>query len=333
MEFVFTQEQVNFVGSVVRMGEYYGGFTEFLSPDNLKAAVIKPDLWDPQINRALAEAAEHYGTFIDPCRIGRATDKGKVERFVPVAREQFRILKRLHPGADRGELNRLILDWCRTEYGQREHGSTGVAPMELFKEEREQLKALPDERYEVPLWAAVHVHAGDQFFSFSGMRFSIPGKYKGRELWTRYTEPMLQVYEKEQLVRQYVVREGKRMYWTSEDFPVETRHMINGGYPKRLIWQAHKYGAAASELIGSVLEPHAYLNARRARGMLDVLSKHCGSSYFEAVCLRACQRQVKLPKTLKRMMERERDRPTAERQLELSPLGSQMVRDIRYYLN
>jgi transposase len=79
VQFVRTQDQVSFVGSVVSMFEYYDGVSEFISIDNLKSGVIKPDLWDPQINRALAEAAEHYGVFVDPCRISRATDKAKVE--------------------------------------------------------------------------------------------------------------------------------------------------------------------------------------------------------------------------------------------------------------
>ncbi len=78
VQFVRTQNQASFVGSVVDMVEYYDGVTGALSLDNLKSGVVKPDLWDPQFNRALAEAAEHYGVFIDPCRVGCATDKGKV---------------------------------------------------------------------------------------------------------------------------------------------------------------------------------------------------------------------------------------------------------------
>ena len=52
-----------------------------------------------------AEVADYYGVFIDPCRVGKSTDKGKVERLVPLARELFRLLKRLYPEADLGALN------------------------------------------------------------------------------------------------------------------------------------------------------------------------------------------------------------------------------------
>ena len=315
------------------MLEYYGGRTEFVSTDNLKAAVIKPDLWDPKLNRAFAEVAEYYGFFIDPCRVGKPTDKGKVERFIPVARELFRMLKAVHPSVDLAELNRLALKWCREVYGAREHGTTGIPPMEAFEAERGVLKPLPSERFAVPVWKHVSVHGGDQFFSFRGRRFALPAKWKGYKVWARYASPLLRVYDDEKLIRQYVVNQRQRVYWTAEDFPAEVRAMMDGGYPAWLLKQAQVYGQAAVALIASVLQPHAYLNARRARGMLSVMEAHRGQPYLEEVCRRATQRSVTLPQTLKRMLEAQRSRADFKDGLPVSALGSRMVRDVRYYLN
>ena len=333
VQFVYSQDQKSFVGSVVLMVEFYRGCTQFISPDNLKSGVIKPDLWDPQINRALAEAAEHYGLFVDPCRVGRSTDKAKVERFVPVARELFRMLKALYPGADLAELNRHALQWCREDYGRREHGTTGVPPMQAFEVERLSLKPLPAERFEVPEWKQVLVHPGDQFLTFHKMRFSLPKVWRGKPLWARYVAPMLQLYDNEHLIRQYVVNAHQRIYWVEQDFPAEVRTMMNGGYPAWILEKGRSYGAAAVELLAAVLQPHAYLNARRARGMLDVMATHYGRVYFDEVCQRAKSRSVVLPATLKRMLEAAAQRPTFQQELPLSQLGAQMVRDIRYYTN
>ena len=322
------------MGSVVLMLEYYGGATQFISPDNLKSAVIKPDLWDPQINRALAEAAEHYGVFVDPCRVARSTDKGKVERFVPVARELFGMLKALYPSADLGELNRHALQWCREDYGRREHGTTGVAPMEAFEVERSTLKALPAERFQAPEWKHVSVHAGDQFLTFNKSRFSLPPAWRGLRVWARYAAPLLQLFDNnEHLLRQYVLNDHQRIYWVAEDFPAEVRTMMNGGYPGWILEKGRAFGPAAVELLASVLQPHAYLNARRARGMLDVMATHHGRSYFEEVCQRAKSRSVVLPATLKRMMEAAARWPAFQHELPLSEFGAQMVRDVRYYTN
>ena len=137
----------------------------------------------------------------------------------------------------------------------------------------------------------------------------------------------------EPLIRQYVVNGSQRIYWVPEDFPAEVREMMNGGYPAWILKQAREYGQSAVELLASVLHPHAYLNARRARGMLDLMQAHYGQPYFEEVCLRARRRSVVLPATLKRMLEAAQQRPAFEQQLPLSALGAKMVRDIRYYTN
>ena len=331
MQFVFSQDKVSFVGSVVLMLEYYGGSTQFISPDNLKSAVIKPDLWDPQINRALAEAAEHYGVFVDPCRVARSTDKGKVERFVPVARELFGMLKALHPSADLTDLNRRALQWCREDYGRREHGTTGVAPMEAFEVERATLKALPAERFQVPDWKQVSVHAGDQFLTFNKSRFSLPPAWRGLRVWARYTAPLLQLFDHhEHLIRQYVLNDHQRIYWVAEDFPAEVRTMMNGGYPGWILEKGRAFGSAAVELLASVLQPHAYLNARRARGMLDIMATHYGRPYFEEVCQRAKSRSVVLPATLKRMLEAAARRPVFPTRT--APLGARRADGARHSL-
>jgi hypothetical protein len=244
------------------------------------------------------------------------------------------MLKALHPSADLGELNRRALQWCREDYGRREHGTTGVAPMEAFEVERPTLKALPPERFQAPEWKQVSVHAGDQFLTFNKSRFSLPPAWRGLRVWARYAAPLLQLYDNsERLIRQYVLNDHQRIYWVAEDFPAEVRTMMNGGYPGWILEKGNGYGPAAVELLASVLQPHAYLNARRARGMLDVMATHYGRPYFEEVCQRAKNRSVVLPATLKRMLEAAAQRPIFQQELPLSAVGAQMVRDIRYYTN
>jgi hypothetical protein len=108
--------------------------------------------------------------------------------------------------------------------------------------------------------------------------------------------------------------------------------MMNGGYPAWLMQKAAEYGEAAAALVQSVLRPHAYLNARRARGMLDVMTAHHSRAYFEDVCLRARRRSVSLPATFRRMLEAAEKHPLWQGELPLSATGAQMIRDIRYYI-
>ena len=100
------------------MFEYFGGVPKRIVLDNLKAGVIKPDLYDPRLNRSYQELAEHYDIFVDPARIKAPKDKGKVERDVRTVRQAVRKIMVLNPTASLGELNGLASHWCRDEYGQ-----------------------------------------------------------------------------------------------------------------------------------------------------------------------------------------------------------------------
>src|SRR5690242_12244000 len=68
---------------------FFGGAPRRLVTDNLKAGVIKPDLYDPKLNRTYAELAQHYGMLIDPARARKPKDKPRVERPIPYVRDSF----------------------------------------------------------------------------------------------------------------------------------------------------------------------------------------------------------------------------------------------------
>lgn len=335
IQFVYTQNQSSFAESFIDMFEYYGGLTEIQSIDNLKAGVIKPDLYDPKLNRTLLEVAEYYGTFIDPCRVGKPTDKAKIERFIPSAREVFRTFKKIHPTADIHTLNAHALSWCREEYGRKEHGTTGREPMQVFEEvEKQTLKPISEERLEVPVWAPAHVHRGDQMFTFDKKRYSVPAFYKGQDLWVRYTgkNRLLRVFSDRRLIREYVVT-GKAINYFDEDYPEVKREMMNGGYPRYLLNQAKDYGEASYGLVESILKPHAYLNCRRAQGVLEIMKKYSKKPFYEEVCGEALRSGVKLPRTFKAMLQAQEKQLQLDIKIGISDLGRQMIRDASYYLN
>jgi len=61
---------------VLRRGGAAAGFRQ------LEDRVIRADLYDPLLNRAYAEMAEHYGCLIDPARAAKPKDKPRVERVM-----------------------------------------------------------------------------------------------------------------------------------------------------------------------------------------------------------------------------------------------------------
>jgi len=331
--FVYTQDQESFVASNVEMVEFFGGVTEFITIDNLKAGVIKPHLYDPLLNRSYAEFASHYGTFINPCRVAKATDKGKIERLVPQARELFRRLKEIHPAFSFGELNSAARTWCCEEYGATKHGTTGIPPVELFREEEKaSLIALPTARFEVPVWKPVKVHR-DRFFMFNGKNFCMPFEFRGKTLFVRKSGVLLRVFSPDyRLLREYVLS-GKRFSWLPGDFPDDREALMRGEYPQWLMGRARSFGPAAEKLIRTVLEPHAYLNARRARGILTVLEKYRSHPFREEICGKAMLKRIFIPKQIALMLEAEKRQYHFDFIIPMSEGGRAMTRDVKEYFN
>lgn len=333
VEFVFSQDQESFVSSHIHMVEFYGGITKFLTIDNLKSGVIKPDLYEPKLNRAYFEFAEYYGTFINPCRVGKADDKGKVERSVPQARELFRRLKELHPSATLHELNTKARRLCREEYGMKKHGTTGIEPLLLFEqEEKAALLELPKHRFLVPVWKYPIVQP-DRFFSFNGKYYAMPYSFRGTQVRVRKTNNTLQVFDTTHtLVRSYTIT-GKLFSSLPGDFPEDREAMMNGEYPQWILRKAGLYGPKAEELVATVLKPHAYINARRARGILTVLQKYQSEPFFNDICGKALQKRVHSPKQLTNMFESEKLQTHFTFISSTSPQGQAMVRDVSEYFN
>lgn len=48
---------------------YFGGSCRYVVLDNLKEGVLKPDLYEPQINPVYAATLAHYGVVADPARV------------------------------------------------------------------------------------------------------------------------------------------------------------------------------------------------------------------------------------------------------------------------
>jgi transposase len=93
--------------------------------DTLKSGVLKPDLYDPTLNRAYAERERHYGFVADPAKVGEPKHKGKVERSIPAVRKHL-LAGRTFREMD--EANERALPWCKTGMGMEIHGTPASKP-------------------------------------------------------------------------------------------------------------------------------------------------------------------------------------------------------------
>jgi transposase len=141
------------------MFSFFQGLPVTVKLDNLKSGIIKPDLYDPKVNRSYRELSEHYGFFIDPCRVASPQDKGIVERDVQTIREEFRKMLAINPLLTLSDANQQIKNWIINTYGQRKHGTTHLHPYHTFTSiEQPKLLSLPPDEYEISEWKTAIVH-------------------------------------------------------------------------------------------------------------------------------------------------------------------------------
>jgi transposase len=80
-----TQQLADFVSATTRALEYFGAVPELIMPDQLRSAVSRPCLYEPEINATFSEMGQHYGCAIVPARPKKPRDKAKVEVGVQIA--------------------------------------------------------------------------------------------------------------------------------------------------------------------------------------------------------------------------------------------------------
>ncbi|CAH2603472.1 protein of unknown function [Rhodovastum atsumiense] len=85
-EATWTQGQEDYwLGAHVRALTAIGGCPEKLVPDNLRSGVTDASYYDPVLNRAYQQLAQHYGIAVVPARVRRPRDKSSVEGAVKYA--------------------------------------------------------------------------------------------------------------------------------------------------------------------------------------------------------------------------------------------------------
>ena len=123
---------------------YFGGCPQYVVLDNLKEGVIKPDIYEPELNRVYAAMLAHYSVVADPARIQDPNRKGTVESAIQ--HTQATALKGRRFESIEVQ-NTYLTHWEETWAAKRIHGRAKRQVEEMFQEERPHLNSLPIEGF------------------------------------------------------------------------------------------------------------------------------------------------------------------------------------------
>lgn len=119
---------------------YFGGVASYVVLDNLKEGVLKPDLYEPELNPIYSAMLAHYGVVADPARVADPNRKGSVENAIQhtqgtaLAGRRFETLE---------AQNEFLRHWEENWASKRIHGSTRRQVEAMFQEEKPHLRPLP----------------------------------------------------------------------------------------------------------------------------------------------------------------------------------------------
>jgi transposase len=293
VEASWTQNLEDWLGSHVRALRFFGGAPAAFVPDNLKSGVNKAHRYDPQLNRAYAEFAEHYGLAILPARVRKPRDKAKVETAVQIV-ERW-ILARLR---DRQffclmELNSAITqlrEQLNDKPLQKLDGSRRSRFIEL---DQPALKSLPVRHYEYAQWKCAKVHP-DYHIELDHAYYSVPYRHIGQRVDVRVSANMLEIFSQRQLIASHrrLTQRGARSTLDAHR-PANHRALIDTSI-QRLLQRAEQISPAVARVLIQQFnrKKHPEEALRAAQGILrlaaDFSAQRLAAACERALILKAC---------------------------------------------
>jgi transposase len=288
IEAVESQRVEDFIACCENALQYYGGSPRAIVPDNLKAAVIKPHRFEPQLNENFEAFADHYGMTVLPARAYKPKDKALVEGTVKLAyRKIYAALPTTLPvGLDalNAELHRLLDHYN----GQLFSGRTYSRRDQFAEIEAETLQPLPAERFELrrSLQASVlkngHINlAPDKHY------YSVPYAFIGRKVRVFYNKSRVEIFYRHQVIAEHQRIRTAYQYTSVADHLASHHRVLSEWSPQYFLEKARTISPVVEDYIGKVLlrRHHPEQAFKSCRGILS-FARRLGEKRLIAACQR-----------------------------------------------
>lgn len=274
----------------------FGGVVRYVVLDNLKQGVIRPDLYEPELNALYAALLAHYGAVADPCRVRDPDRKGTVENAIQ--HTQNTALKgRKFESIE--EQNAHLAHWEERWAAPRIHGRKKRQVLAMFAEEKPHLLPLPVQ--------------GMRFFR-QEMRtvddagcVQVDGSYYAASPAPLYTQVTVRIYEHEiELldVRGAVLRRHEKAARKGSFVIPEADRIFNPSRETaRLIGKAQKIGPHATALAQQIFARLGRPGQKALYGLSN-LTRQYKRERIESACERVLTLSTPTYQALKRILTR-----------------------------
>jgi len=247
-----------------------GGVPLVVRHDNLKAAVVRACLYDPDVNPVYAAFAKHWGFTPLPTRPRNPQENGKAERSGGYVKDNALKGRKFNSLA---EQNEHLRKWNRTIARLRIHGTTRRQVWTHYLEtDKPALHPLAVERF-AHFEHGIRVVHPDAHVEVGGAFYPVSDTLLGSSLKVRWDSHFVRVYDGDDLVASHV-RVGAGQFASVPGVPTPTVRSSQITFLHDLLGKCLRVGESLQAWAKSGFDARGVRAFRSIQGALALLRKH-----------------------------------------------------------
>jgi transposase len=266
------QERAGFMRIHEHAFEAWGGVPKVIRHDNLKSAVVRACLYDPDVSEVYDAFARHWGFVALPSRPHHPQEQGVQERSGGYLKHNALKGRRFESLA---EHNRFLQYWNRTVAQLRIHGTTRRQVLAHFLEvEKPALQPLPGTRFERFEVGTRTVHP-DGFVEVEGSYYPVLHHLIHQPVRVRWDDRLVRIFHNGQEVRVHL-REHRKGIFVPPDPADRPAHKParQQAYQANLLARAERVGQRALAWAKAAIVERDVRAYRLLQGMLSLTRTH-----------------------------------------------------------
>lgn len=309
-EAVWDQKVETFLRLHERAFDDLGGVPAVVRHDNLKAAVVRACLYDPDVNPTYLAFAAHWGFTPLPTKPRNPRENGKQERSGGYVKNNALKGRRFE---SLREQNDYLKRWNRTIARLRIHGTTRKQVWTHYLEtDKPALKPLAAERFTMFEAGTRSVHP-DAHVEVAGAFYPVSPRLLGQRVHVRWDDKLVRVYHDDLLVASHPrVQPGH--YAPQPGQPSTTSSQ--SAFTAKLLGRCERVGPSLRAWADKAFELRGVRALRLIQGVLGLTRKHPRESLLWAA-EKALEHGLFRYQDFKRLVERGEAARPAQAQLPL----------------
>lgn len=258
-----------------------------LVPDNLKAAVVKTDRYEPSLNRVMEDMANHYGAVIIPARPVHPKDKSNVEGTVRLVYMRVFAELRNETFYSLEELNRAASLKMKAHNQKRMQKHPYTREERFLAVDKPNLMPLPDRDFEIVSYTDLKVSTNCCIYLGRDQHYyTVPYQYISKTAHVAYTRTLVKVYVDGKLVATHLRDYNRGKYTIVKEHLTSNSREYRGMSAKSYIERAERASGVLGDIIrrifySSTMPPETHY--KTCDGLLN-LQRSSDPVIFQKAC-------------------------------------------------